>query len=729
MPPVPSHPQAAHVLGELEAQLSNVQVEINEATVRNAARVQELLCSTSLLPAALLIPPSLLPFPVVPFLQTRENELTEDVHQLQRDNAALVTPALAALTRSITEMKEEASQAASATASLEETKAELRRRMERLTHDIKTLTASCSNLRVEENKASVEPARLAKQMENVDRALEAVGAEVERLQGALGARNKDIGAQTAAVADVNEVRATLERKLASHRAEIDGRDQEVISLERTLRAEKARHKELLERKVEVGGDEERARSAVRGVQSELDAVNQAYERVKRELKHKLERLSQTTAAEGPAHSLVIEKEQDRARLADEAKRLEAAAAVVKKEMDGLIAQYLREEAVEKKHRSALAEVAEACASLETERDHWHDEEDLAYKQIAALKMQAEMKAREVEKTVAARKATIEASRMKELALSDLSKQLADVNSQLKQFSSLYEAVKSERNSYAQAIQAAQQSTGEMRERLKILRNEVDILHNECSAKDKALNKEQHAFATASSQRDALRAAVNTAAKEYTERQQRVQQQILSIDKLSGMIDGLNRDMNVAKRQYEAAVEMRNYTAVQLIDRNDELVVLYEKSNVHEKTVAQGEMSMQSLNDEMRGLQIALQELERQLHVSRYDGGEGRVGRRGGHLCPFFWHVRAHKLSLSPLLSAILTRSPLHPLPLSHPPPLCRSRASSCPTRPCGPSASSSCRTHSLRRGRSRPSSRRASRRPGRRTGGLPCRATIRTSSS
>ncbi len=41
----------------------------------------------------------------------------------------------------------------------------------------------------------------------------------------------------------------------------------------------------------------------------------------------------------------------------------------------------------------------------------------------------------------------------------------------------------------------------MRERLKILRNEVDILQNESAAKDKALSKEQTGFQTAASQRD------------------------------------------------------------------------------------------------------------------------------------------------------------------------------------------------------------------------------------
>jgi archaellum component FlaC len=91
--------------------------------------------------------------------------------------------------------------------------------------------------------------------------------------------------------------------------------------------------------------------------------------------------------------------------------------------------------------------------------------------------------------------------MKELQLLDLTKQLTDINARLKQFASMYEVVKNERNTYANSIQAASQTIAEMRERIKILHNEVDILQNESVAKDKALAKERQSHAIAAAQRD------------------------------------------------------------------------------------------------------------------------------------------------------------------------------------------------------------------------------------
>ena len=46
-----------------------------------------------------------------------------------------------------------------------------------------------------------------------------------------------------------------------------------------------------------------------------------------------------------------------------------------------------------------------------------------------------------------------------------------------------------------------------------------------------------------------------------------------------------------KRRYETAVEERNYTGIQLIDRNDELCILYEKSNMQQSVLKKGELTI------------------------------------------------------------------------------------------------------------------------------------------
>ena len=66
-------------------------------------------------------------------------------------------------------------------------------------------------------------------------------------------------------------------------------------------------------------------------------------------------------------------------------------------------------------------------------------------------------------------------KVKELLILDLTKKQQDTDLKLNTFIALYEEVKNARNKYVSQIQASSQDLAEMKERIKILQNEVDIL--------------------------------------------------------------------------------------------------------------------------------------------------------------------------------------------------------------------------------------------------------------
>ena len=300
----------------------------------------------------------------------------------------------------------------------------------------------------------------------------------------------------------------------------------------------------------------------------------------------------------------------------ELKRLTGTLEELKQEVDIFMHQYLTSEGVEKSKKEDLQQLLDQEKALEDEREQWRVEEGRASKQIGLLSAQREMKAREASKALQHERETKEELKVKKLMLLDLSKKCHETNARLKEFSALYDVVKNERNTYVNAIQASSQALAEMKEKIKILQNEVEILQNESSAKDKALNKERLAHQTAQVQRDTLRLEANKAHAEYRQRQETVEQQIVEIDKLNSIINAMEKEMLTLKQQYETAVDARNYTGIQLIDRNDELCILYEKSNIHESTLRNGEVSMREVDQEVRMLKIQVTELEREIAVTR-----------------------------------------------------------------------------------------------------------------
>merc|ERR1719183_3086548 len=96
--------------------------------------------------------------------------------------------------------------------------------------------------------------------------------------------------------------------------------------------------------------------------------------------------------------------------------------------------------------------------------------------------------------------------------------------------------------------------------------------------------------------------------------EQVEQYVIEIDKLNSIINSIEKEMVILRRKYEQAVETRNFTGIQLIDRNDELCILWEKSNIQEKLLKKGEAAMLGKSEEIRSLNIDLKEVKRQLHV-------------------------------------------------------------------------------------------------------------------
>ena len=100
------------------------------------------------------------------------------------------------------------------------------------------------------------------------------------------------------------------------------------------------------------------------------------------------------------------------------------------------------------------------------------------------------------------------------------------------------------------------------------------------------------------------------------RQVGVDEQGVDIERLGLVINSSEQAMVQLRKAYEAQVERRNVVGTTLIDRNDELCILYEKAHVQEDVKLQGEMSLQERDDEIRLLRIEIAEVTRHRDVVR-----------------------------------------------------------------------------------------------------------------
>jgi len=138
------------------------------------------------------------------------------------------------------------------------------------------------------------------------------------------------------------------------------------------------------------------------------------------------------------------------------------------------------EEITKKIRDGEKQILE----LQQEESQW-------IKKIKFLSSCRERMARNASQAMSEARARKQELKVKELLILDLAKKLQETEFKLKSYVALYEEVKNARNKYVASIQNSSQNLAEMKERIKIVQNEVEILRNESVEKDKALTESRH----------------------------------------------------------------------------------------------------------------------------------------------------------------------------------------------------------------------------------------------
>jgi len=445
---------------------------------------------------------------------------------------------------------------------------------------------------------------------------------------------------------------------ASHQSQADKNDDEIRSYDNSLNEQAKRRKELEEMKMQLVMEAERHRIEISARQAKADDIKKALataneeaahalaERARLEMEQKaatnegkreqdalnrqakeyasaLKRCKrsevqlQTSQAQVPFMRRQLEEAtRQAAALQDEARKQKAAIEELKREVDIFINSFLKQEAIEHEKQEFLRGLLDNIKDLEEELVQESRYEQQQRKTVSRLTGEREAMAREAAKSVSAARETHEELKVKELVIIDLSKKHVETGARLREFSKLYDVVKADRNKYVNQIAASAQALAEMKEKIKILQNEVEILRNESVAKDKALSKERLEHQNAFYARDALRAEQNKHMAAEKEMKAQVQQLAAETDNLNALINGIEKEMLKLKKRYESAVEERNYTGIQLIDRNDELCILYEKSNMQQAVLKKGEVSIRDREEEIRMLDLQVAELCREIEVTR-----------------------------------------------------------------------------------------------------------------
>lgn len=455
-----------------------------------------------------------------------------------------------------------------------------------------------------------EPGRLKRQIASIEGAAESMQRDFQQLSRKCDNFQKDLDDQQKKKAEAEKLRMSILEKLELNRQTLEEREHDVASIQANLEKAKSIGHDLITKKVELNLRKRDLDGKYRHLKDQFAISTKEYDNLIRQLKKKRIVLDLSKQNIPGLEQQLRDATMAHNHLLDHFTTKKKEVARYKEEVDGHIARLLQQEGLEGKKKEELEAIIGEVDDYENRVVQTMAESKRQSKLLSVLSAQRDIKSRENARIEAKEKEAKMSVRMKELTILDLTKRCNEITNRLKEFSALYEVVKNERNKYVNLIQSSAQALAEMREKIRILQNEVEILSNERAAKDLALTKERNAHQQAQNQRDGLRQDLNRLLSEYRSRQGTVEQQIQEIDKLNVIINSLEKDMLLLKSRYEHAVEARNVTGVQLIDRNDELCILYERSNQQQEALRKGELELIQKDEQLRLLRLSFEELQR-----------------------------------------------------------------------------------------------------------------------
>ena len=598
--------------------------------------------------------------------------------------AAEVEPLLRALGE---EAEEAASEAAGSAAALEACEAGLenaRLRCETLQRLCAKHTATLDSLRTELVAAQREPAKLALQLEGVERLHAGVAGEVARTQAELGRTQAAVAAQEAALGASSKELAALKARLVAHTAEVAAREAEVAACEALVGREKAAGRELTEQRLALEDETEAAGAAGSAARASLASANLAYDKARKALKRAQEAVGEARARRAPLGEQAAAARAELEAGQRQARASAAAREAVTREMDVLVAQYLREEAGEKRGRSAVAEAAGACAAAEAERASWAVEEGVAVKQLTALKAARDLKKREEARLqsslreVLARAEALESEAVEaQAALTALARSEAGAYK-------LYELASGEVAALAGAEAACSAAAAQLGEQRALLASELEVLSAELAAKRKACAVEEGKREGAREARDKLGEKLSSVRAGEEAAAAELEGALLELGALRRGVAAAQRAREVASRAHARAEEQKHAAGIRLTDAEEEYQLLTEKAHAQERARERGEVALRRLREEIEALATCKREMQgalnKALEKSRREENDGEVealerqlevsaGRGGGGLRWRAWRAcPQHKVS------------PHTPCTPTHTPSPCRQQRPS--QRPC-----------------------------------------------
>mmetsp|Transcript_98233 Transcript_98233/g.283447 ORF Transcript_98233/g.283447 Transcript_98233/m.283447 type:complete len:844 (-) Transcript_98233:99-2630(-) len=450
----------------------------------------------------------------------------------------------------------------------------------------------------------------------------------------------------------------LEQQMKDLRVENEMRQEELNNILRNARAEEADLRKLQEELQQADKEDEalqlRTRAKLEEQKKLQEKLEQEIERNKKYHQENLERMAQMKAKQDEIEKHAKEKEKilkmhdalrkKESELDAEKSELESQRNTLKMELKTMqdehdsarkgadvdrkkIEDLLRERDIlnksvvkaderTKKQIDLVKRQETQAMNLQKDITRWKADAHEFRKRIFELEKQREKYGIELTQANAKFFAAKEELKTRGTRLTELKKQIQNVEAKLNQQKNLYDAVCMDRNLHSKNYEESKEQIAEMRRKFKIMFHQTTALKEEIREKDKAVVNGHFEKKKRQKTIEQLKESKEKAAKRVRNLITIVDTHRTHMKKLESTIQEAEQERQAQQKELEGVIGERDILGVQLIRRNEELALLYEKIKIQQSTLQKGEIQYQERLQEISKLRAEIRKARSDVAVAK-----------------------------------------------------------------------------------------------------------------
>ncbi|KAJ3145612.1 hypothetical protein HDU89_006976 [Geranomyces variabilis] len=450
------------------------------------------------------------------------------------------------------------------------------------------------------------------------RAREKLEAALKQAIEACAHKDDEVATKVADLRALRETITKLEQACKDERARVEKGEKDKENMNARLARLQQEYDEQVLTTTRLLSENQQQTGEIKSWEEELTKYKEEYrsvtrvrdtlqKRIKAVEESKLEAEVERDQLKGANHNLAQDLEAARRNLDTSHKQVDS----LTRERDIAQKNFVKATGTTQKQITVVKLADQTKRNLEQEIMGYKDEATKTRKLIYSLEKDRDRHINEAGKARLELVSKEEELKIGEMIMFDSRKKIGELEKRLKEAQAVYETMRGERNFYSKNLVESQDEITEMKRKVKIMGHQIEQLKEEIASKEGALVKEHFEHSKLEKAKEVLSVQIGKLQLQYEDAQQMIQNQQSEESKLRHIISTADTDRLRQKKEYETLVQERDILGTQLIRRNDELSLLYEKIKIQTSTLHKGELQYRERLEDIRVCKLEIKKLRRE----------------------------------------------------------------------------------------------------------------------